>query len=166
VIEMPIDKTNKHITEILDNASIAALSKSELSEIRVHALECMSCRDAFEAARLSAVVIKSRVEATIEPSPFFQTRVMAALREQQAVESVPPMLRLWRSAKVLVSTMAVTTAALAVVSFIQPSQTTPVVDQTASAYSAYSVIMDQNADDQMSYEQVLSTIYEDDEDAR
>src|SRR5678816_4225682 len=126
---MPIDKTNKHITEILDNASIAALSESELNEIRAHALECMSCRDAFEAARLSAVVIKSRVEATIEPSPFFQTRVMAALREQQAVESVPAMLRLWRSAKALVSVMAVTTAALAVVSFIQPSQTPPVVDQ-------------------------------------
>lgn len=157
---------NKHITEILDNAPIAMLSESELNEIRTHVLECMSCRDAFEAARLSAVVIKSRAEATIEPSPFFQTRVMAALREQQAVESVPAMLRLWRSAKALVSTMAVTTAALAVVSFIQPSQTTPVLDQTASAYSAYSVIMDQDADDQMSYEQVLSTIYEDDDDAR
>ena len=157
---------NKHITEILDNAPIATLSESELNEIRAHALECLSCRDAFEAARLSAVVIKSRVEATIEPSPFFQTRVMAALREQQAVESVPAMLRLWRSAKALVSVMAVTTAALAVVSFVQPSQTTPVADQTASAYSAYSVIMDQDADDQMSYEQVLSTIYEDDDDAR
>jgi len=155
-----------HITEILDHASIATLSESELNEIRAHALECMSCREAFEAARLSAMVIRRRAEATIEPSPFFQTRVMAALREQQAAESVPAMLRLWRSAKVLVSTMAVTTAALAVVSFIQPSQTTPVVDQTASAYSEYSVIMDQNADDQMSYEQVLSTIYEDDDDAR
>jgi len=164
---MPIgNQTNRHITEILDNASISTLSESELNEIRAHALECRSCRDAFEAARLSAVVIKSRVEATIEPSPFFQTRVMAALREQQAVESVPAMLRLWRSAKALVSAMAVTTAALAVVSFIQPSQTTPVVDQTASAYSAYSVIMDQDAEDQMSYEQVLSTIYEDDDDAR
>jgi len=157
---------NEHITEILDNASIATLSETELNEIRAHALECMSCRDAFEAARLSAVVIKTRAETTFEPSPFFQTRVMAALREQQAVESVPAMLRLWRSAKALVSVMAVTTAALAVVSFIQPSQTTPVVDQTASAYSAYSVIMDQDADDQMSYEQVLSTIYEDEDDAR
>jgi len=160
------NQTNKHITEILDRAPIAMLSESELLEIHVHTLDCMSCREAFEAARLSAVVIKSRVEATIEPSPFFQTRVMAALREQQAVESVPAMLRLWRSAKALVSAMAVTTAALAVVSFIQPSQTTPVVDQTASAYSAYSVIMDQDAEDQMSYEQVLSTIYEDDDDAR
>lgn len=157
---------DKHITEILDKASIAALSESELNEVRAHALVCMSCRDAYEAARLSAVILKSRVEATIEPSPFFQTRVMAALREQQAVESVPAMLRLWRSAKALVSTMAVTTAALAVVSFMQPSQTTTLTDQTASAYSEYSVIMGQDADDQMSYEQVLSTIYEDDDDAR
>ena len=157
---------DKHITEILDRGAIAMLSESELNEIRSHALECMSCRVAFEAARLSAVVLKSRTEATIEPSPFFQTRVMAALREQQAVESVPAMLRLWSSAKALVSTMAVTTAALAVISVMQPAQTTPAPEQTASAFSAYSVIMDQDADDQMSYEQVLSTIYEDDDDAR
>jgi len=156
---------DKHITEILDKASIAALSESELSEVRAHVLECMSCREAYEAARLSAVAIKNRAQAVIEPSPFFQTRVMAALREQQAVESVPAMLRLWRSAKALVSTMAVTTATLAIVSFMQPSQTTPATDQTASAYSAYSVIMDQDADDQ-SYEQVLSTIYDDDDEAR
>jgi len=157
---------DKHITEILDNTSIAALSETQLNEVRGHALECMTCREAYEAARLSAVILKRRAQATIEPSPFFQTRVMAALREQQAVESVPAMLRLWRSAKAIVSTMAVTTAALAVVSFMQPSQTTPATDQTASAYSAYSVIMDQDADDQMSYEQVLSTIYDDDDDAR
>ena len=164
---MPIgNQTNKHITEILDRASIAALSESELNEVRAHVPECMSCRDAYEAARLSAVAIKNRAHAVIEPSPFFQTRVMAALREQQAVESVPAMLRLWRSAKALVSTMAVTTAALAVVSFMQPSQTTPVADQSASLYSADSLIMDQNRDDQMSYEQVLSTIYEDEDDAR
>ncbi len=91
---------------------------------------------------------------------------MAALREQQAVESVPAMLRLWRSAKVLVSSMAVTTAALAVLSFMLPSQTTPVTIKQLRLYSAESVIMGQNADDQMSYEQVLSTIYEDDDEAR
>ena len=156
---------DRHITEILDNASIAQLSESELNEIRVHVLECVSCRTAYVAARVSAVALKSRAQAVIEPSPFFRTRVMAALREQQAVESVPAMLRLWRSAKVLVSTMAVTTAALAFVSLMQPSQTTTGMEQ-ASVYSAESVIMGQRADDQMTYEQVLSTIYEDDADAR
>ena len=157
---------NKHITEILDNTALANLSENELTEIRAHVADCASCRKAYEAARISAAVLKSRAQAVIEPSPFFQTRVMAALREQQAAESVPAMLRLWRSAKAVVATMAVTTAALAVVSFVAPAESTPATDQTTSVYSAYSVIMDQPADEQMTYEQVLSTIYEDDDEAR
>jgi hypothetical protein len=153
----------KHITEILDNASMAALSENDLNEVRAHALECGTCRSAYEAARLSAVVLKSRAQATIEPSPFFQTRVMAALREQRETESLPAFSRLWKSAKVLVSSMALTTAALGVLSFALPA--TP-DDQTLSAYSAESVIMGQSADEQLTYDQVLSTIYEDDDEAR
>ncbi len=157
---------DKHITEILDNASIANLSEGELSEIQTHARDCVSCRGAYDAARLSAVVVRSRAQATIEPSPFFPTRVMAALREQQAVESVPAMWRLWGSAKALVSSMAVTTAALAALSFMIPAPATSVVDQTASVYSAESVIMGQASDEQMTYEQVLGTIYADDDEAK
>ena len=155
----------KHIIEVLDNVSIAGLSESELNDVQAHVRDCASCRDAYEAARLSAMVLQSRAQATIEPSPFFQTRVMAAWREQQAVESVPAMWRLWRSARALVSSMAVTTAALAVLSFVLPASQTP-SDPVLSAYSAESVILGQNSDEQMSYEQVLSTIYEDDEEAR
>lgn len=157
---------DKHIIEVLDNASIVSLSASELSEVQAHVRDCVSCREAYEAARLSAIILQSRAQATIEPSPFFQTRVMAAWREQQAVESVPAMWRLWGSAKALVSSMAVTTAALAVLSFMLPAPATSAVDQTASALSAESVIMGQASDEQMSYEQVLSTIYEDEDEAR
>ena len=89
---------------------------------------------------------------------------MAALREQRETERVPAFARLWKSAKLLVSSMALTTAALGVLSFAFPG-TTP-DDQVLSAYSAESVIMGQTADEQLSYEQVLSTIYEDDDDAR
>ena len=154
---------DKHITEILDNASIANLSEFELNEVRIHVKDCASCRNAYEAARLSAVVIKSRTQVTIEPSPFFQTRVMAALREQQAVDSVPAMFRLWKSARALVSSMAVTTAALAVLSFVLPG---PAIadDQAISTYSVESVIMGQGSDE-LSYEQVLSTIYDDEDEA-
>ncbi|HEV8429851.1 MAG TPA: hypothetical protein VGQ41_18255 [Pyrinomonadaceae bacterium] len=162
---MPFKKTSKHITEILDNASTSALSESQMNEVRAHALECGSCRSAYEAARLSAVIMKSRAQVTIEPSPFFQTRVMAALREQREAESVPALFRLWKSAKVLVSSMALTTAALGALTFVLPG-TAVSDDQTVSVYSAESVIMGQNTDDQMTYEQVLSTIYEDDDDAR
>jgi hypothetical protein len=156
---------DKHIIEVLDDAPIDSLSESELSEIRVHTETCGSCRSAYEAARLSGLVLKKRAQATIEPSPFFQTRVMAALREQQAVENVPAMLRLWKSARALVSSMAVTTAALAALSFIVPAPVTSMVDQTASVDPAESVILGQ-ANDDLTYEQVLSTIYADDDEAR
>jgi len=155
----------KHITEVLDDASIASLSENELNEVRNHARDCASCRGAYEAAQLSALALRSRAQSTIEPSPFFQTRVMAALREQQAVESVPAMWRLWRSARALVSSMAVTTAALAAMSFLLPTPATSVVDQTASVYSAESVLLGQ-ASEEMSYEQVLNAIYAGEDEAR
>ena len=154
---------DKHITEVLDSAPLTALSPSELDEIRAHARDCEPCADAFAAAQLSALVIKERAQAAIEPSPFFQTRVMAAIREQQAVESVPALLRLWKSARGLVSSMALTTAALAVLSFVVATPATSPSDQTTAALSAESVILGQDADD-LTYEQVMSAIYDDDED--
>jgi hypothetical protein len=48
---------------------------------------------------------------------------------------------------------------------VLPAPATTAVDQTASVYSAESVIMDQS-EDQLTYEQVLSAIYADDDEAR
>lgn len=157
---------DKHIIELLDNASIVSLSESELNEVLAHSRDCVSCRDAYEAAQLSTLLIRSRAQSTIEPSPFFHTRVMAAVREQQAVEGSPAILRLWRAASALVSTMAVTTAALAVMSFMLPAPATSTNEQAVSAYSAESVILGQTSDEQMTYEQVMSTIYADEFEAR
>jgi hypothetical protein len=153
----------KHITEVLDSTPLAALSSSELEEIRAHARDCEPCGEAFAAAQLSALVIKERAQAVIEPSPFFHTRVMAAVREQQAAESVPAFSRLWKSARGLVSSMALTTAALAALSFVVAAPATAPSDQTTAALSAESVILGQDADD-LTYEQVINAIYVDDED--
>ena len=156
---------DKHVIELIDNVSLASLSKIELDEVRAHARECDSCDAAFEAAQLSALVIKERAHVKIEPSPFFHTKVLAAVREQQALESVPAFLRLWSSARALVSSMAVATIALAALTFILPEPATALQEQTASADAAESVIFDQG-DDQLSYEQVLAAIYEEDDVAR
>jgi hypothetical protein len=155
--------SDKHITEVLDSTALADLSPSELDEIRAHARECEPCSDALAAAQLSALVIKERAQAVIEPSPFFHTRVMAAVREQQAAESVPAFSRLWKSARGLVSSMALTTAALAALSFVVAAPATAPSDQTTVALSAESVIFGQDADD-LTYEQVMNAIYADDED--
>ena len=154
---------DKHITEALDEVALASLSRSELDEIRAHGRDCEPCASAFAAAQLSARIMKGRAQVVVEPSPFFQTRVMAALREQQAIENVPAFLRLWRSSRALVSSMALTTAALAALSFVFAAPATTALDQTASTYSAESVLFDQGGDDQLTYEQVLNAIYTDDE---
>jgi hypothetical protein len=151
----------EHIIEILDSAPLKSLSAEQLKVVQTHVRDCTSCKSAYQAARVSNLVIKERAQATMEPSPFFQTRVMAAWRERQATENTPVLSRLWKSAGALVSSMAVTTAALAALNFIVPAPINTSADETATAYSAESVLLGQAADDQMSYDQVLSTIYVD-----
>jgi hypothetical protein len=92
---------------------------------------------------------------------------MAAWREQQAVESVPAIVRLWRSSRALVSSMALATVALGALSVVVSAPATNTLDQqtASSAYSAESVILQDN-DDQLSYDQVINAIYTDDGDNR
>jgi hypothetical protein len=157
----------KHIIEILENAPLASLTESELLTVRSHAESCLACRRAYEAAQLSTLLIKERVAETIEPSPFFQTRVLAALREQQASNKVPVLSRLWKSAGALVSSMAVTTAALAALSFLAPGAGTGTTQEAAlSPYSAEAVVFNQDQGDDLTDEQVLSAIYADEGEAR
>ncbi len=158
----------KHIIEILENSPLAGLTESELLAVRSHTESCLSCRRAYDAAQLSTLLIKERAVETIEPSPFFQTRVLAALREQQAGNNVPVLSRLWKSAGALVSSMAVTTAALAAFSFLAPGAGTSQETTAALApYSAEAVVLNQDqSDDQMTDEQVLSAIYADPDEAR
>lgn len=158
----------KHVIDILENSPLASLSESELNTIRVHAESCSPCRQAYAAARISTQLIKERTAETLEPSPFFQTRVLAALREQQ--NNVPVLSRLWKSAGALVSSMALTTAALAAMSFLAPGAGTGTPQDSAAAlspYSAEAVVFNQDqSDDQMTDEEVLSAIYADPDEAR
>jgi hypothetical protein len=154
-----------HIIELLDSMPLVEIDADQRSLMRTHADGCDSCRSALAAAELVSLTLQVRAATTVEPSPFFQTRVLAALREQQANTSVPALLRLWRSAGKLVASMAVTTAALAALSFLVVPASSP-VDQTATMSSqAEAVLFDQGNED-LSYEQVLSTIYSVEDEAK
>jgi hypothetical protein len=157
---------DKHIINLLESAPLAELSESDLSEVRTHAGECAGCHQAFEAAQIAALLLKERVAETFEPSPFFHTRVMAALRERQAADQWG-WSRMWRSAGALASSMVATVAALAVLTFVIPSQVNTVASDTSalSVYSAEEVILNRDdIEDQISDGQVLSTLYDSDED--
>jgi len=160
---------DEHIKEMLDGAPLDNLSESELTAVRSHAEGCEACGRAFDAARVSSLLLKERAAETFEPSPFFQTRVLAALRERQSGVEAWSLGRLWRAAGVLFSTMAATVAALAVLTFVvpQPAATQQEVASAGRAYTAEDVILEQaeQPDEQMSYGQVLTTLYDTDEDA-
>lgn len=158
---------DKHIIDMLEKGPWASLTESEVRIISAHAEICSACRSAYDAARISTLLIKERAAETIEPSPFFPTRVLAALREQQANNNVPVLSRLWKSAGALVSSMALTTAALAALSFLAPGAGTGTSQNTTadlSPYSAEAVVFNQDqSEDQMTDEQLLSASYADDE---
>ena len=156
---------DRHIIEMIDSVALASLSPIELDEVKVHTRGCASCRTAFEAAQLSALVMRERAQVKIEPSPFFHTKVLAALREQQTVDTQPAFMRLWKSASALVSSMAVATILLGAMTFVFPEPATALNEQTASLDAAESVIFDQG-DEQLTYEQVLATIYDGEDEAK
>ena len=158
---------NNHITHILDEMPLRSLSESELGLIRAHTANCADCAQAFTAAQLAELLIKERASAgsaeVLNANPFFQTRVLAAWREQR--ESSWSFGRLWKATGALVSSMVVTTAALAALTFIVPAEESTPAPTAVASSSAESVMFDQS-EDEMTNEQALTAIYYDDEEAR
>jgi len=162
---------DNHIIDILDNTPLANISASELRTIHAHIEACADCRRAFEAAQVSSLLLKERAneaaQNSLNANPFFQTRVLAAWREQQASAGVWSLRRLWSATGAIVASMAATTAALAVLTFVAPATDTT-NQQTAAIvpYSAESVVLDQDQDNQITNDQVISAIYADDDEGK
>ena len=137
-----------------------------MATVRAHAAGCDGCRRAYEAASAAGALLRERAAETFEPSPFFQTRVLAALRERRAEEAVPAFQRLWKSAGALVSSMAATVALLAVFSFVAPQYgLAPEADEEVAAasepYAAEAALFapDEAGEEELDYEQVFTTVY-------
>ncbi|HWN08469.1 MAG TPA: hypothetical protein VNO50_04205 [Pyrinomonadaceae bacterium] len=159
---------DRHIISLIESGPLASLSESDLATIRVHTDHCSDCLGAFQAAQVSAILLKERASEVFEPSPFFHTRVMANLRERQAQGTLAPLwtlARLWRSAGALASTMLATVAALSVLTFVIPGNELGPASQPVTSlvhnYSAEEVILDENAqpEEPLSDDQLLTSIY-------
>lgn len=159
-----------HIKHMLDDKPLAAMSETDLEAIRAHTASCADCARAFKTARISALLLTERVDETnanaLNANPFFQTRVLAAWREQQAAVGVWSLRRLWSATGGLVSSMAVTTAVLAVLTFVIPAEESTTVQTAALVPSSAEVVMLDQSEEEMTNEQVFSAIYDDEEEAR
>ena len=153
--------SEQHIVSILESTRFANLSESDHSRIRAHSASCDDCARAYRVASVSASLLESRMSETVEPSPFFHTRVLAAVREKQ--NEAPAFARLWRAAGALVSSMAAAVVLFGVLSFaVLDQQPLPGDASTVTAYSAEALILD-DVDEVQTDGQVLSTLYEADE---
>lgn len=159
---------NNHIINILEGKPFASLSEQELQVIQEHLDTCPKCLQAYQVAKISAVLLKERAAESVSPSPFFKTRVLASLRERQAESGNRNLGSLWRSAGALVSSMVAAVAMLVVLSFVgpDPALTPQSVVSASNSYSTEDVLFNQSeASDDQTDSQTYTTLYEAEEEA-
>jgi anti-sigma-K factor RskA len=118
------------------------------------------------------LLLKEGTPEAFEPSPFFHTRVLATLRERQSLGDQWAWTKVWRAAGALASSMVVTVAALAALTFVIPVNQTGSVSQDMTSslnpFSAEEVLLDQGEafNGQVTEDQILNVLYPEDEAAR
>jgi hypothetical protein len=155
-----------HIIKMLEASAADRLSEAETAIIESHAARCPECGRAYKAARISAALVRARASETVEATPFFKTRVMAALKEMQTSPELPALVRMWKAAGSLVSVMAAMVVVLIGLTFYTYSPDsgadTPELSVSQSVYAPEYILFDEDeaANDGLQYDQVLATFYE------
>jgi predicted anti-sigma-YlaC factor YlaD len=156
--------TNRHITKILDQTAFAELSGQDRETVAAHVTDCADCRRAFEAAKLSSVLLKADAVAaeTFKPSPFFQAKVMNAWREQQLLQRRPiqAFRRWWQASAAPVFMMLATMAILISLTFFAPQAADDSTEVSSfNLYPTDSVVLNQKTAPDLTNEQVFQLIY-------
>jgi hypothetical protein len=152
-----------HIINLLEERPLATLSAAELDIIKAHAAECCTCLQAYEAAKASLRLLQER-KSVIEPPPFFQTRVMAAIREQNLAAQPLGLSNLWQAVRPLVASLGAFVALLLALTFLtdrsqrqtEPSELAFMNDDSPE----WAVAVQGYPDDEMSYSQALTVLYD------
>ncbi|HVE58495.1 MAG TPA: hypothetical protein VNB22_16805 [Pyrinomonadaceae bacterium] len=158
---------DRHILEILDGKKFAELGSDELKDFQTHSAGCAECRQAFEAARISAVLLNVRASVgTVEPSAFFQSKVLNAIREKQSLRKpIAAFRRWWQASYALVCSMLFIVITLGALTFLAPKSNADQAVSTYNLYSTDSVILNQNPPRNITTEQALEVIYAERRDA-
>jgi hypothetical protein len=108
-------------------------------------------------------LIRARAFQGIEPSSFFKTRVLAAIRERGVVAVRRQTERMWGSARAVVASMFVVVVVLLALNLFTPKPVDPTISGEAvrGSYSIERVVMDDNTavDDSLTSGQVLDTVF-------
>lgn len=167
----------EHITTWLARRPLHELSATELAQIQTHTAICAACRQAYTTARLAETLCQARAVTTVEPPPFFETRVLAALRAQRAQAEPLLFARFWQAARGLVAAMSLAVALLLAFTFVDNVGTLPDPVPDAAAYFSSeaslaqtfdpdepnSALANDPSDESLTDAQVVKALYSDDD---
>ena len=159
---------DRHILEILDGKKFTEIDGAERETVQAHAAGCADCRRALEAARVSAVLLTARAEVpAVEPSAFFQAKVLNAIREKQNLRKpIAAFWRWWQASYPLVGSMLIIVIMLALLTVLAPKpESAQAAASTYNLYSTDSVILNQAPPRSITTEQALEVIYNERRDA-
>jgi hypothetical protein len=152
---------DKHIINLIEERPVDDLSAVEIARVNEHTVHCAECRLAFEAAVMSSRLLRGRAAAVIEPSPFFQTRVLSAIRERDLSPDPFGFRKMWRAARVLVASMTAVVVTLAALTLAPDRERSPSDDLAAASSGADVVFEDDGPDnDDMTYDQAIMNLYD------
>lgn len=152
-----------HIVDLLERSSVGSLSADELETVRSHTAVCPECLLAYQAAQASLRLLQARMALSVAPPPFFQTKVMAAIREQKLSPKQPGFLNVWQTAQPLVASMGAVVVMLLALTFFNGSE--PLVEPSAltsvnDSPPEWVVLDSDDAGDEMTYSQALAVLYD------
>ncbi|MBA2605691.1 MAG: hypothetical protein H0U96_02340 [Acidobacteria bacterium] len=162
---------NRHIKKIIDQSGFANLSDKDLAVINAHITDCQACRQAFQAARISSVLLRAQsVDNATVPSPFFQAKVLNALREKQnSIKEVGAFLRWWQASAMMIGLMLMLVAVLAALTVVAPFSSAGETQAGMSNFNLYStdaVIFNQRLAPDLTTEQVFQVLDDTKSDSR
>ena len=156
-----------HIISLIEERAIESLSASERQTVEAHTANCPACRRAFDVARLASQLLHERAAVVVEPPPFFQTRVLAAIREKG--QGSFGLRKMWLAARALLTSMAMLVVLLTAFSYYTneidddstPDNQTALISTLARDPDELLLAGQENlTDGEVSYSQVLTDLYQ------
>jgi predicted anti-sigma-YlaC factor YlaD len=122
------ERTCREFQVRMEDAIGADPQAAESDEALVmHLRECENCRELSAAAELSARLFSAAAVPMVQPSEAFVTRVMASIREQEAILSAPS--QVWRPLEALASRFALVSAVVLLALSVFLGEFSPVLRQ-------------------------------------
>ena len=152
-----------HIVNLLEERPLGNLSVAELEMVKTHTAACSECLRAYEAAQASLRLLQERASVVVEPPPFFQTKVMAAIREQRLAPKRLGFLNVWQTARPIVASMGAFVAmllALTLFNTFEPPTEPSDLASVNDSVPEWVVVDSDDVGDEMTYSEALTVLYD------